>query len=288
MWAWILGGWAVLSIAAVALYSWLRRPRTSLGPEWLDFLRLFEEELTLRHPDVAYCGLAPNRMAVVIRVQDQETPIPLGQLFRHHQAFPDALAPLVDQVVEDITVAGLDDPSDHAFSDVATDVMPQIRSRAWVDFRRFGDGGLVYRSLGDDLVVAYVIDDPASMVFICRAHLKQWGRTEEDLYQLASRNLERLCEAEPPVSGGGDGVLQYNGDGYDAARVLLLDREDSEGLLVAIPDRDMLWVGADTGQDLARLMAVNEELNRNAAHPVSPRLYRWSRGQLEAVSAADR
>ncbi len=285
MWPWILGGWVFLSVGVAAVFHRLRRSQALFAPEWQGFLRDFADELARRHPDVTYCGLVPKRMSVVVRVRDQETPIPLNALFRHFQAFPDSMPRLVDRLVEDILDAGLDYTSDHVFADVAIDILPQIRRRAWAESRRFGDEGLVYRALGDDLVIAYVIDDPTSMVFVCRAHLRQWSRSEEDLYRLASGNLERRTKEEPPVPGEGSACLLHSGDGYDAARVLLLDPESSEGLLVAIPDRDMLWVGAETGRDLAMLMAVNEELNRNASHPVSPHLYRWSDGELKAVSA---
>lgn len=286
MWPWILGGWTILSVLVAALFHRTRRSQALFAPQWLSFLKEFEEELTNRHPDVSYCGLVPKQMAVVIRVREQETSIPLGRLYGHFQAFPEAMSRLVDQLVEDIVSAGLHYPWDHAFSEVAMDILPQIRSRDWAESRRFGDGGLVYRALGDDLVVSYVIDGPGNMIFVCRAHLKQWGRSEEDLYRLASGNLERLCEA--PLPREGDAMLMHSGDGYDAARVLLLDPESDEKLLVAMPDRDVLWIGAEEGQDLSLLMAVNEELNRNAAHPVSPHVYRWSSGHLEAVSDVGR
>lgn len=282
MWPWILGGWTILSVLVAVLSHRMRRSQVLFAPEWLSFLKEFEEELTNHHPDVSYCGLDPKQMTVVIRVREQETSIPLDRLFGHFQAFPEAMSRLVDQLVEDIVSAGLHYTWDHAFSEVAMDLLPQIRNRAWAESRRFGDGGLVYRALGEDLVVTYVIDGPGSMIFVCRAHLKQWGRSEEDLYRLASRNLERLCEA--PLPRAGDAMLMHSGDGYDAARVLLLDPESDEKLLVAMPDRDVLWIGTEDGQDLSLLMAVNEELNRNAAHPVSPHVYRWSSGHLKAVS----
>lgn len=287
MWPWILLGWTVLSLGAVVVFRWLKRSPSVMGPEYVRFLETFQRELALRHPDVQYCGLLPRRMVVVIRVRGQETPILLGRLYRHYQAFPDAFGNLIDRLVEDVEAEGLDRTSDHSFGEVATDIMPQIRSRAWVDSRRFGDGGLVYRSLGDDLVVTYVIDDPVTIVFICRAHLKQWGRSEEDLYQLASRNLERRCHAQLLAPGSDNDLLLNTGDGYDAARVLLLDPE-SEGLLVAMPDRDVLWVSSAHDANLGQLMKANLELNQNAAHPVSPRLYRWEHGQLTAVSEPDR
>ena len=82
--------------------------------------------------------------------------------------------------------------------------------------------------------------------------------------------------------------LVRTGDGYDAARVLLLDPERIDGLLVALPERDCLWVGEAPGEQLARLMELNAEQSARSAHPVSPHLYRLRSGQLEPVTGVDR
>ena len=137
--------------------------------------------------------------------------------------------------------------------------------------------------LNDDLVTVYVIDDPHCMVFVCREHLRRWRKSEADVHNLALANLQRL---------GGDGLLAetvgkepvvlQSGDGFDAARVLLL--EQAEGLLVAIPDRDTLWVGPAHGQNLEQLMATTEAIAQQASHPVSSQLYRVTDGRLAPVS----
>ncbi|MBL8754094.1 MAG: hypothetical protein JNK15_12410 [Planctomycetes bacterium] len=75
--------------------------------------------------------------------------------------------------------------------------------------------------------------------------------------------------------------MMQTGDGYDAARALLL--EPKEGLLLAIPDRDTLWVGPEAGQNLAQLMATTEDIANHATHPVSDRVYRVTDGRFEAL-----
>ena len=122
-------------------------------------------------------------------------------------------------------------------------------SSAWIEQQaRFGDGALVHRPLMEDLHIVYVIDDPHAMVFVCRAHLRQWRRSAEDVHRLAIANLQRRAGVVSQVAAAGDPVLLQTGDGYDAARVLALDHAD--GLLVAIPDRDVLWLARDEGQSL--------------------------------------
>jgi uncharacterized protein YtpQ (UPF0354 family) len=132
-------------------------------------------------------------------------------------------------------------------------------------------------------VVVYVIDDPHTMVFVTRRHLAQWGKKEEDVFHLALGNLRRLGQATVGhLASAPQSLLLQTGDGYDAARVLLL--EQTEGLLVAIPDRDLLWVGPEQGQDLATLMATASNVARDAPHPVSSEVFRFRNGQLEPLA----
>jgi hypothetical protein len=50
---------------------------------------------------------------------------------------------------------------------------------------------------------------------------------------------------------------------------------------VAMPDRDVLWVAREEGQDLAQLMSVTEAMARSAPHPVSTSVFRVTGGHLE-------
>jgi hypothetical protein len=284
MWLWLAVAWCSLSIALALLHDRLRRARPALPPETENFLLRFETELG-RHPQVEYLGLLPGQFACLLRRKGQDTPLSLHELYRRHQAFPDAFPAAVASLLAEIDEVGLDSVDDHEFGGVATSLLPQIRSMEWVEGQgRFGDSALVYRKLGEDLATVYVIDDPHTMVFVCRAHLQRWHRNVEDLHQLAVANLRRQSGVEQLQSLiDGDGVLLQTGDGYDAARVLLLPARES--LLVAMPDRDALWVGTDRGQDLGRLMAQAESMAHAAPHPVSDRLYRVRGGYLEAVKA---
>src|SRR5690606_24630333 len=125
---------------------------------------------------------------------------------------------------------------------------------------------LVHRPLNDDLATVYVLDDPHCMVFVCREHLRRWRKTETDVHNLALANLARLGAGVDGASATAEPMVVQSGDGFDAARVLLL--EQAEGLLVAIPDRDTLWIGPENGQNLEQLMATTEAIARQSPHPV--------------------
>jgi hypothetical protein len=284
MWLWGILGWCVASLVLATLHHRLQRVNAKYPPEVAAFLVRFETVLAEAHPEVAFLGMLPDRFACLLRIDGQEMPVSLQDAFRHAEAFPGAFPRMVDQFVRDIVEVGLDRVGDVDFAVAAPTLLPQVRSRQWLEEQGcFGDSGLVYRRLNDDLVTVYVLDDPNCMVFVCRAHLQRWRKTEADLSNLALANLaQRGGVALPPGGSDREPIILQSGDGYDAARVLLL--EETDGLLIAIPDRDTLWVGPESGQNLERLMATTEGLAREAAHPVSPKLFRLKDGQLQAVT----
>jgi len=284
MWLWGILGWFAASAVVATWHHRLRAAQSAFSPEVIAFLVRFETVLAQSHPTVEFLGMLPDRFACLLRVDGQETPVSLRDAFRHAEAFPDAFPRMVERLLADIREVGLDRIGDFDFADAAALLLPQVRSRAWLDERGcFGDSALVHSRLNDQLVTVYVIDDPQCMVFVCRAHLQRWRKSEADLHNLAVTNLRRLgTQGLQNVGVAGEPLLVQSGDGYDAARVLLL--EQAEGLLVAIPERDTLWVGGAQGQSLEKLMAATEEVARHTAHPVSPQVWRIKNGQLEAAT----
>jgi hypothetical protein len=271
----LVAAWCGLAVALAVAFHRLRKRAPSLPTEVREFLAKLERELA-QHDGVEWLGLLPGQFSGLLRVRGQETPVSLHELFRRSEAFPERFAQSVAQLLSEIDEAGLDRIDDHEFGGVAVDLMPQVRSLAWVEGQgRFGDSALVHRRFGADLAVVYVVDDPHSMVFVCRAHLKRWGRTDEDVHQLAMQNLQQLSARDGiPAAAPGAPVMLQTGDGYDAARVLLLD--EKKDLLVAMPDRDVLWVAVDEGQDLAPLQRKAKTMAAAASHPVSGRIYRMT------------
>lgn len=281
MWLWMTLGWSAAAVTAATLHHRWRRTTTQPSPEVAAFLLRFENELAA-HRDVEYLGLLPDRFACLLRVDGQETAVALHDVFRNAHVADDAFTRLVACMLADIREVGLDRVRDLDFAAAAPLLLPQVRSRQWLDQRCFGDSGLVHRRLNDELVTVYVVDDDTNMVFVCREHLRTWRKDVDDLHNLARANLVRRSQpALAGVQSSGQPVVLRSGDGFDAARVLLLD--GAEGLLVAMPDRDTLWVGHADGRSLEQLMAATEAIAENAAHPVSPNVFRVTDGQLEPL-----
>ena len=282
MWVWLIAGWVTAAVVAAAVHHRWRRAAAEPAPELAAFVLRFENELVRSHRDVAFLGMLPDRFACLLRVDGQETVVAMHDVFRHASAAPDAFTRLVAVLLAEIREVGMDQVGDVDFAAAAPLLLPQVRSRAWLERQgTFGDSGLASTALGGDLVTVYVVDDTKSMVFVCREHLRRWRKQVEDVHHLALANLARRGPALPAPAD--EPYVVRSGDGFDAARVLLL--EPREGLLVAVPDRDTLWVGPEQGQDLARLMATMEDVQEHSQHPVSAQLYRVTGGRLEPVPA---
>ncbi|MCA8974199.1 MAG: hypothetical protein KDC98_05725 [Planctomycetes bacterium] len=288
MWLWALLGWLAVSCLAVFLHHRFQRSQARFSPEVAAFMLRFETILAERHPDVGFLGILPDQFACLLEVEGQETPVALQGAFRHEAAFPDAFPDFVGRLIEEIREVGLDRFEDLDFAFAAPQLLPQVRSQEWLAQKGcFGDSGLVHRRINDQLAVVYVVDDPNCMVFLCRAHLSRWRKSEQDIHNLALANLARLDPIQlDRLRSVSESVRVDVGDGYDAARVLLLD--EAEGLLVAIPDRDVLWVGNEHLTDLETLMADTRGIADRASHPVSGDVFRVTAGQLEVVRAAER
>jgi Protein of unknown function (DUF1444) len=282
MWVWASLAWVAIALLAAWWHRRWRRVVPQPSAQVAAFMLRFENELSIAHPEVEFRGLLPDRFACLLGVDGQETAVSLHELYRHADAPADAFTRTIKSLLGDIREVGLDRVGDLDFAAAAPLLMPQIRSRSWLEQRgAFGDSGLVHTPLASDLVTVYVLDQANDMVFVCREHLRRWRKEVADLHHLAVANLARRSAPIPEVASG-EGMLLQSQDGYDAARILLLDRRD--GLLVAIPDRDSLWVGRDDGQSLEQLMATTEAMAGRSSHPVSGGVYRVTDGQLQAVS----
>lgn len=284
MWQWILAGVGLVLVVG-AVYGLIRR-RATPDQDLAKFLAGLTMEFHGLGPEYRVRGMVPGAMTVVLSLHGQEVAVPLDNVFHHYLQYPEQLPSLARQLVEEIEEVALEQPADRLFSDCAMQIMPQVCQQSWVEENApvFGGGALVQRDLGPELRLCYVVDDPWAMVFVCREHLAQWGRTEDDLFHLACQNLRQRTGGLSIESAGVTRV--HRGDGYDAARVLLLDPEEAEGLLVAMPERDSLWVGgqedASSLEDLLR-----DQAGGRAAHPVSNRVYRVGAAGLEPVTAGE-
>lgn len=286
---WTALGWLLIGTAGIGLARRRRSCSATGGPRIPERIRRdVVARLTERHSDVAWKGALDGTWTAILEVDGQETLVPLQRFAAQVEAFPEATGALVDRLVDEVRSAALETPDAHEFGEVASEILPQVRRLEWVRAHggAFGDSALVHRPIGDDLAACYVIDGPESMTFVCRRHLELWGKSAEDVDRLALSNLRRRSGSpslRPPA--GPTPLVVRRGDGYDAARMLLLDPSDADDLLVALPERDVLWMARPDGTDLFGLMARNAAQHAHSARPLSDRLYVVRGGRLVSLSA---
>jgi uncharacterized protein YtpQ (UPF0354 family) len=280
-----MGVWAsaVLGIAALGVALW----PTSGRPEraWIGRIR---RELGRRHPDVEWLGADLEDVTIHCRVAGQDTVVAVSALIAACEEDPAAFPTLLAAVVQG-EKDRLDDPGREPWSAVAHDLMPQVRTEAWLSEQglRFGPAALLHRPLGADLVVCYVVDREDAMTFVSRQHARAWNRTLDDIDEQALQNLAARSE-DCAVRTGPDreGTAVRRGDGYDAARVLLLDPFHAEGLLLAMPSRDVLWLGgAENVVDIGALRREVANVAGRAAQPISADVYTVHRGRLVSAGS---
>ncbi|MBL8751901.1 MAG: hypothetical protein JNK15_01265, partial [Planctomycetes bacterium] len=182
MWLLLTSGWLVLAIGIAVVHHRWRHVLPQPAPEVAAFGLRLENELAATHPAVEFVGMVPSRFACVLRVDGQETVVSLHDVFRYADAPADRFTRMVANLVADIREVGLDRVDDADFAAAAPQLMPQVRSRVWLDAKgTFGDSGLVHTPFAEGLVVVYVVDDPSTMVFVCREHLRRWRKDVADL-----------------------------------------------------------------------------------------------------------
>ncbi len=277
--AWIVLGWIACAVGLAALHHRLRSRLSGVPgePLLLDFAR----ELAANHPEAEFRGVLPQRFSCILAVDGQETVVPLHDLHHAREAGPSAFRAAVGELVGRVRRDHLDRVLHHDFGRVAVHVLPHLRPVRWVaGLAAGGSARLVQRRLTAELAVTYAIEREHDLVFVTEAHLAQWGRSEEDLWNLARTNLAQRSPELLAQLDGLQGVLVCSReDGLDASRaLLLLDR--AEGMLVAVPDRDTLWVAPASSAGIAHVRNQLATLMEASEHPLSAAVHRVHQGAL--------
>lgn len=139
---------------------------------------------------------------------------------------------------------------------------------------------------GTGLEINIVIDYPHTMAYVTEGMLTKTGQSGEDLLDLALANLK---ENTPPdffdkVSDELDIFVGHTGDGYDAARALLVEDllpESPAGFWVVIPSREELAVWPVSFAALAKVHVIKmfaQDNFRDHAYPVTDDVFWVWRG----------
>lgn len=138
----------------------------------------------------------------------------------------------------------------------------------------------------DELCVAYHIELDRGTRLVTAPQFERWGVTAERItaasrsllfYKTAQSAYHGQFEPHPP-SGG----MRYTmGDGYDAARALILNDLDYQrarrGIVFTMPHQDLLLMRdlTDDGEALDTFMRAASDAYHAASYPLTRRLYTY-------------
>ncbi|HEV3384847.1 MAG TPA: hypothetical protein VG097_08520 [Gemmata sp.] len=207
--------------------------------------------------------------------QENKHYIGLSNLYRRAKAaerseWPAMIREFLEHISETCSAPTIPD-------DLAT-ISTQLRPRLGLPFSRETRAhpwGIPLSGTG--LEINLVIDYPNTMAYVTEDMLKKTSLSAEDLLDLALGNLRGSTGKDffEQVSEELDIFVGHSGDGYDAARALLIEDllpESPAGFLVAIPSRDELVVWPVSFAALEKIHVIKmfaTDNFRDHAYPVT-------------------
>ncbi len=139
---------------------------------------------------------------------------------------------------------------------------------------------------GTGLEINLVVDCPHGMVYVTDPMLARGRKKAEDLLDVALENLRAAtpCDYFERASDELDIYIGHAGDGYDAARALLIEElmpDSPAGFWVAIPCREELAVWPVSFPALGRVYVLKQfaaDSHREHAYPVTDDVFWVWRG----------
>ncbi|MFB6262025.1 MAG: hypothetical protein ABEL76_00180 [Bradymonadaceae bacterium] len=141
-------------------------------------------------------------------------------------------------------------------------------------------------SLADDLVVAYILELDFGLRPLTEEQFERWSATGDRVSSGARSILYHKAQQTDPAEIDGHEVVERLevGDGYDAARILVIDdlffNELSDAARFALPTSEHLLFVRDSGDTaVEQLQTAARELYDKAVFPLSSNLFRTDRGR---------
>lgn len=261
----------LLAALVLGLYEWSTR---RLEHNRKEFVRRVARRIGERHRELTVLGEEP--LALRIRSGSTDFRMSLDKMHRRFLRHPARFEEIVDAhlatVRESVATHGT-----LPFETASPRILPQVKNREFLRVNeQMGEGrGVVWRPLVDEIVVSYVLDSEHGMTYLTHADLAAWRKGADEIHAIALENLRRRSA---PLGGRIDpstGVqVIRTRDGYDAARVLILNellKEAREDLLVGLPDRDTLMVMAVPVEKHRKVAVEFEKRIASAGHAVITR-----------------
>ncbi len=241
-----------------------------------DFARSVRTILKRIKPSIDVSLAAPGELIVDGRRLDIEN------LSRLVAADEDRGTEIVEQYLENLFDDETFSVTELSWEDAASRIMPRIQPETI--FEHLSRDLVAHVPFVNNTVIVFVIDLPNMTVSVTTEQMLRWGKTAEDLDEVARDNLDLYApsiEFKTVTSDeGGHAVLISMQDGYDASRLLMSDLfqtlapELGGDFLVATPSRDMfLAIPQDDPSFVHQVESrVGEDYNR-LPYPITDRLF---------------
>jgi uncharacterized protein YtpQ (UPF0354 family) len=246
----------------------------------------FIDALKLRFPDTTI--RADEDLGVVIDglQSGSSHTVWLERAYQEFEQDPKAIGEIFERWLA--MLAETANTSDHP--DRLSALVPMVKDRSWISEQQEAVTDFWIEDYNSELVVAYAVFR-TGISFVSNADVAAFGRSKEDLRQLALENLRNKVFGNRSVIGE-DG-LYLVGVGGNLEASLVLDDEvwrDARiriqgAPIVGLPDRDsFVVVGADEMPskvfEAARMVS---RLHRTEPYPVSDQLFRKTADRFEPL-----
>ena len=146
----------------------------------------------------------------------------LQEAFDRLEDDPDSRDEIVDEVVADAQERLETGAGELSFEDARDDLMPLLKARFQI--RRFGfDAAKTEQPAG--LATVYAVDSDDGFAIVRPEDVERWGKTVEEIDEIALDNLLRQTNEDEPLlcepSGNQELCGWASGDGYDATRMIV-------------------------------------------------------------------
>lgn len=241
------------------------------------------------HPDYVVELIGPSE-AIVNGLR-----LDLENLFRLVAHDPSRGAEIVEQYLDHLFTGDAASVESLPLDVARQMIMPRIHPESI--FERRSRELVAHVPYVNDTVVLFVIDLPQMTVSITTEQMIRWRLTEEELDELARKNLatyspELELQFIESQEGGRAAVLAQH-DGYDASRLLLttlhdrLARQLGGDFLVATPARDLfLAMSPSPDAFVQRLHARVERDYKRLPYPITSDLFLVTRDGVAGTRAA--
>jgi hypothetical protein len=170
----------------------------------------------------------------------------------------------------------------------------EVRSslKVWVcpqgDAAAAPDDSLVSRAMAAGVKAVLVIDRPDSIVSVTPEVVVKWGKSADELFDLALANVREQDRPAANVVKGSEIRVLTGESPFVTAWALMLDRlfdpMPQHGGLVAMPQSRVLFflpiVDVSVAPAIGPLFALSDGLFKKGPDSLSPNLYWWHDGSL--------